>query len=56
MNLNLLGQVWQPAANYNGCLQRFKFKKNVPNGNYYRQQAAKPDQITQNSLQRAGGP
>jgi hypothetical protein len=27
LNLNLLDQVWQPAADYNGCLARFKLKK-----------------------------
>jgi hypothetical protein len=26
-NLNLLRQVKKPAADYNGCLARFKFKK-----------------------------
>jgi hypothetical protein len=24
LNLNLLGRVWQPAADYNGCLADFK--------------------------------
>jgi hypothetical protein len=27
LNLNLLGRVWQPTANYNGFLLRFKLKK-----------------------------
>jgi hypothetical protein len=27
LNLNLLGWEWQPAADNNGCLARFKFLK-----------------------------
>jgi hypothetical protein len=52
-NLNLLGQVWQPSADNNCCLSHFKFKKSVPNGHNYLQQAVTPDQIIH---QRAGGP
>jgi hypothetical protein len=26
-NLNLLGRVWEPTADYNGCLAHFKFLK-----------------------------
>jgi hypothetical protein len=52
--------VWQTAADYNGCLARFKvFKKYVKGllAYYYLQQAVTPDMITQqNSLQIAGGP
>jgi hypothetical protein len=55
--LNLLGWVWQPAADYSGCLACFGFKKSAPNGHYYLQRAVTSDQITQqNSLQKAGGP
>jgi hypothetical protein len=35
LNLNLLGQVWQPAAVYNGCLARFKFSKKRAKKCYY---------------------
>jgi hypothetical protein len=28
-NLNLLGRVWQPDADYNSCLALFKLKKNM---------------------------
>jgi hypothetical protein len=31
-NLNLLGGVWKPAANYNGCLARFQFLRKCANG------------------------
>jgi hypothetical protein len=34
LNLNLRCRVWQPAADYNGCLAPFKLKKSVPNGHY----------------------
>jgi hypothetical protein len=30
-----LSRVWQPAPNYNGCLDRFKFKKRAPNNHYH---------------------
>jgi hypothetical protein len=39
LNLNLLGWVWQPHADYTGCLAHFKFKKSLPNGHYYLQRA-----------------
>jgi hypothetical protein len=56
-NLNLLRWVWQPAADSNGRLMRFKFEKRVSNGNYYQQRAVTPYQIPQqNCLQRPGGP
>jgi hypothetical protein len=46
-------RVQQTAADYNSCL---RFKKSAPNGHYFLQWAATPDQITQkNDLQRAGG-
>jgi hypothetical protein len=49
LNFNLL---WEPTADYSGCLVRLKFKKSAPNDLYYLQQAATPGQITQqNSLQ-----
>jgi hypothetical protein len=55
LNLNLLGQVWQPAFDYNGRLEPFKFLKRL--GHYYLQEAVTPYQITQqNRLQRAGDP
>jgi hypothetical protein len=53
LNLNLQYQVWEPAPDYNGCFARFKCLKSMPNGHYFLQRAATPDQITQqNSLQR----
>jgi hypothetical protein len=57
LNLNMLGRVWEPDADYNGFFAHFQLKKkNSPNGHYY-MQAASPDQIThQNSLKRAVGP
>jgi hypothetical protein len=51
-NWNLRGWVWQHTDDYNGCLVRYKFKKNAPKGPIL---SATPDQITQqakNSLQR----
>jgi hypothetical protein len=59
LDLNLLGRVWEPAADYSGCVAHFKLKKSAPNGYYYRQLAARPDQIILAeycSLQNAGGP
>ncbi len=29
LNLNLLGRVWQPDADYNSCLALFKLKKKI---------------------------
>jgi hypothetical protein len=56
LNMNLLGEMWQSAADYNGCLARFKFLKSMPNG-YDLQRAVTPHLITQqNSLQKAGVP
>jgi hypothetical protein len=56
--LNCLGWVWawQTAADNNGCLARFKFKKMCAKWPLlYAAQAVTPEQITQqNSLQRAG--
>jgi hypothetical protein len=52
LNLNLLGQVWQPAANYNGCLASFKLKEKAANCHYYLQRAVTPE----HSLQSAGRP
>jgi hypothetical protein len=50
-----MGRVWEPTADYNGCLAHFKCKKREPNEYYYLQQAATPDQIAQQNLQREGG-
>jgi hypothetical protein len=47
LNLHLLGQVWEPAADYNSCSVPFNFKKVRQNGYYYLRRAATPDQITQ---------
>jgi hypothetical protein len=38
LNLNMLGRVWEPTADYNGCLARFIFKKSAPNNHYYLQE------------------
>ncbi len=32
---NLLDQVWQPAADFKGCLTHFKYFKSVPNHHNY---------------------
>jgi hypothetical protein len=32
LNLNFMGWVWQPAADYNGCLVGCKFKNSATNG------------------------
>jgi hypothetical protein len=54
---NLLGRVWQPAANFNGRLMCFKFYKLCQTAITFCKRAATPNNITQqNSLQRAGGP
>jgi hypothetical protein len=33
-HFNLLGRVWKPAADYYGCLARFKFKKSAINDHF----------------------
>jgi hypothetical protein len=38
---NLLGRLWEPAANCKGCLVHFKCAK----GHYNQKRAAKPNQI-----------
>ncbi len=45
-NLNLLGRVWQPAADYNSCLVHLKFENKAPNGHYYLQRTVTLNQIT----------
>jgi hypothetical protein len=35
LNVNLLGRMWDPAADYNGCLAHFKFLKRATNDHYY---------------------
>jgi hypothetical protein len=49
LNLYLLVGVWEPTADYSGCLTR-------QNDHYSLQRAATPDQITQQNMPRAGGP
>jgi hypothetical protein len=57
LNFNMLGRVWKPAVDYNGCLARFKLKKSAPNGHHKMQRAVASDQITQqNNLKSKGGP
>ncbi len=57
LNLNLLGRVWEPAVDYEGCWARFIFLKKSAKRPLFLQQAVTPDKVTQqNSLQRAGGP
>jgi hypothetical protein len=52
LNLNLLGRVWQPGADYDGCLAVFKFKIKCTKCPLLSAQAVTPDQIThQKSLQ-----
>jgi hypothetical protein len=56
-NLNLLGQMWQSLQTILAVWRASNNKKSAPNGHYNPQQAATPDQITQqDSLQKTRGP
>ncbi len=57
LNLNLRGQVREPAADYNGCLACIYIFFKCAIRTFTSVPGATSDQITQqNSLQRAGGP
>jgi hypothetical protein len=52
LNLNLLGRVWQSAANNNECLAHLKFKKNMQTAITICSRLQYPTR----TLRRAGGP